>query len=181
MGSRSLFNPGHGHLQLALHLQLLRHHRLVTKPDKKECHLSMGQGSRKIVQHHMAVTNNTTCHGIFWFSQKNKLPNQEYHYEMIYKPQETKVADNLSRYPKSRNLSKKAIQTELFIDNVIANALRPSPNSIFNWHNPKRLKLLIRLRLGLSHLRDHKFKRSFQDSVNPICTALFFLMKGSFS
>ena len=100
---------------------------------------------------------------------KNKLPIQEYHYEMIYKPRETKVADNLSRSLKSRNLSKKAVQTELFIDNVIANALRPSPNSIFNCHNPKGLKLLIRLRLGISHLRDHKFKRSFQDSLSPIC------------
>ena len=47
--------------------------------------------------------------------------------------------------------------------------IRPSPNSIFNCHNPKKLKLLTRLRLGLSHLRDHKFKHSFQDSVNPTC------------
>ena len=47
--------------------------------------------------------------------------------------------------------------------------IRPSPNSIFNCHNPKGVKLLTRLRLGLSHLRDHKFKHSFQDSLNPIC------------
>ena len=26
-----------------------------------------------------------------------------------------------------------------------------------------------RLRLGLSHLREHKFKNSFQDSLNPLC------------
>ena len=25
------------------------------------------------------------------------------------------------------------------------------------------------LRLGLSHLREHKFKHSFQDKLNPIC------------
>ena len=47
--------------------------------------------------------------------------------------------------------------------------IRSSPNSIFNCHNPKGVKLLTRLRLGLSHLRDHKFQYSFQDSLNPIC------------
>ena len=44
-----------------------------------------------------------------------------------------------------------------------------SPNSTFNCHNPKGIKLLSRLRLGLSHLREHKFKHSFQDSLNPFC------------
>ena len=47
--------------------------------------------------------------------------------------------------------------------------IRPSPNSIFNCHNPKGIKLLKRLRLGQSHLRDHKFKYSFQELLNPIC------------
>ena len=45
----------------------------------------------------------------------------------------------------------------------------PSPNSVFNCHDPKGVKLLARLRLGLSHLYDHKFKHSFQDPLNPIC------------
>ena len=30
-------------------------------------------------------------------------------------------------------------------------------------------KLITKLRLGLSHLRFHKFKHSFQDTLNPIC------------
>ena len=30
------------------------------------------------------------------------------------------------------------------------------------------LKLITRLRLGLTHLRFHKFKHSFQDTLNPI-------------
>ena len=46
---------------------------------------------------------------------------------------------------------------------------RASPNNIFNSHNPMGVKLLTKLRLGLSHLHDHKFKHSFQDSLNPIC------------
>ena len=39
----------------------------------------------------------------------------------------------------------------------------------FNSHNPKRIKFIARLRLGLSHLREHKFKHNFQDSLNPFC------------
>ena len=48
--------------------------------------------------------------------------------------------------------------------------IRPSPNSAFNCHNPKGIKIRSRLRLGLSHLREHKFKHSFQDSLNPFCS-----------
>ena len=32
------------------------------------------------------------------------------------------------------------------------------------------VKLLTRLRLGLSHLRKHKFIHGFQDTFNPICS-----------
>ena len=45
--------------------------------------------------------------------------------------------------------------------------IRPSGNSVFICHNPKGIKLLTRLRLGPSHLREHKFKH---DSLNPICS-----------
>ena len=48
--------------------------------------------------------------------------------------------------------------------------IRPSPNSVFNCHNCKGIKYLTRLRLGLSHLREHKFKHSFQDTFNPFCS-----------
>ena len=47
--------------------------------------------------------------------------------------------------------------------------IRPSENSIFLCNNPKGIQLLTRLRLGLSHLREHKFKHNFQDTLNPIC------------
>ena len=49
------------------------------------------------------------------------------------------------------------------------NFIRPYPNSFFDCHNPKGIKLITRLRLGLSHLREHKFKHSFQDTINPLC------------
>ena len=32
------------------------------------------------------------------------------------------------------------------------------------------MKLLTRLRIGFSHLKEHKFKHSFQDSVDPLCS-----------
>ena len=48
--------------------------------------------------------------------------------------------------------------------------IRPTANSIFGCHNPIGVKLLTRLRLGLSHLRKHKFKHSFQDTINPLCS-----------
>ena len=47
--------------------------------------------------------------------------------------------------------------------------IRPSGNSVFNCQNTIGVKFLTRLRLGLSHLREHKFKHSFLDTLNPIC------------
>ena len=51
----------------------------------------------------------------------------------------------------------------------ILNFIQPSPISLFYCHNPKGIKLITRLRLGLSHLKQHKFKHSFQDTINPLC------------
>ena len=47
--------------------------------------------------------------------------------------------------------------------------MRPTANSIFGCHNPIGVKLLTTLRLGLSHLREHKFKDSFHDILDPLC------------
>ena len=46
----------------------------------------------------------------------------------------------------------------------------PESNFTYNIHDPKRLKLLTRLRLGLSHLGDHEFRYNFQDCVSPMCS-----------
>ena len=48
--------------------------------------------------------------------------------------------------------------------------IRPTANNIFGCHNLKGIKYLTRLRLGLSHLYEHKFKNNFQDTLNPLCT-----------
>ena len=56
----------------------------------------------------------------------------------------------------------------LFKKHILA-FIRLSANSAFHFLNPNSLKLIIRLRLGLTHLCFHKFKHSFQDKLNPIC------------
>ena len=52
---------------------------------------------------------------------------------------------------------------------MILKFIRPEPNRISSTQNFDGLKLLTRMRLGLSHLADHKFRHNFQDCLNPIC------------
>ena len=47
--------------------------------------------------------------------------------------------------------------------------IRAEPNSTYNIHDIKALKLLTRLRPGPSHLGDHKFRHNFQGCVSPMC------------
>ena len=51
----------------------------------------------------------------------------------------------------------------------LLNLTRSCAISIFDIHNLLGIKLLARLRLGLSHLHEHKFKHCFQDTLNPLC------------
>ena len=48
--------------------------------------------------------------------------------------------------------------------------IRPSGSSVFRCHNCKGVKLVSKLRVGLSHLQEHKFKHGFLDSLNPTCS-----------
>ena len=61
-------------------------------------------------------------------------------------------------------------ETFMLIKKRILEFIRPKANSIFNIHNPMGIKYLTRLRLGFSHLKEHKFKHNFQDSVDPLCS-----------
>ena len=47
--------------------------------------------------------------------------------------------------------------------------IRPSTNNIFDFFNQYGIKLLTRLRLGLSHVNERKVKHGFNDTVNLIC------------
>ena len=67
----------------------------------------------------------------------------------------------------------------------ILSFIRPLTNEVSNSHNRLGLKLLTRLRLGLSHLRYHKFKHNFLYTINSLCscgsdikTTLHFLLYG---
>ena len=45
--------------------------------------------------------------------------------------------------------------------------IRPNHCNIYNIFDPTRL------RLGLSHLNEHKFRHNFQDCLNPLCSCSF--------
>ena len=53
---------------------------------------------------------------------------------------------------------------------ALLNYYRPKECSIFNIFDPVGLKLLTRLRVNLSHLREHKFRHNFLDTLNPLCS-----------
>ena len=51
-----------------------------------------------------------------------------------------------------------------FVDfkNSILKFIRPSPSNVFNCNNYKGIRLNTWLCVGMSHLREHKFKQNFQ-------------------
>ena len=53
--------------------------------------------------------------------------------------------------------------------NTLLKSIRPIPNSIFDACDPLGIQLLTRLRVGLSHLREHKFRHGFNDLIDPLC------------
>ena len=124
----------------------------------------------------------------FFKLTKNKFPKYLFNYiPTVRSTYRTRNIDNIPQFnvrhtffrnsyfssivTEWNNLDKSIRNSESFsiFKKNILKFIRPSPYSIFNCHNPKGVKLLTRLRLGLSHLRDHKSKHSFQDSLNPIC------------
>ena len=62
---------------------------------------------------------------------------------------------------------KKSKSINIFKSNILK-FIGPKPNNVYYCHNLKEIRLLTRLRLGLSHLHEHKFKHSFQDCLNPL-------------
>ena len=54
--------------------------------------------------------------------------------------------------------------------NSLLKFIKPKANSVFFIRDSNGLKLLTRLRLGLSQLREHKFNHNFLDTLNPLCS-----------
>ena len=83
-------------------------------------------------------------------------------FENSFFPSTIKEWDNLDlQIRKSKSIS-------IFKSNILK-FISPKPNNVYYCHNPKGIKLLTRLHVGLSHLCKHKFKHSFQDCLNPLC------------
>ena len=54
--------------------------------------------------------------------------------------------------------------------NKLLSFIRPVPSNVYNIFDPIGLKFLTRLRIGFSHLNEHRFRHNFQDCINPLCT-----------
>ena len=52
----------------------------------------------------------------------------------------------------------------------ILNLIRPKCKNTYEIHNPAGLKLLTRLKLGLSHLNNLEFNHNLKDGINPLCS-----------
>ena len=53
---------------------------------------------------------------------------------------------------------------------AILRFVRPNGNSVFNVSDNMGIILINRLRLGFSHLHEHKFRHNFANTINPICS-----------
>ena len=51
----------------------------------------------------------------------------------------------------------------------LAKRFKPTCSLLFSNYQPDGVKLLVRLRLGFTHLREYKFRHNFHDSLNPLC------------
>ena len=76
----------------------------------------------------------------------------------------------LSTVIELNNLNKSIRSSEslTLFEKSILKFIRPSSNKTFNCHNSIGIKLIAKLRLGLSHLQDHTLKHNFLDWINPI-------------
>ena len=48
--------------------------------------------------------------------------------------------------------------------------IRPLESNVYNIFDPIGLKFLTCLRLGFSHLNEHRFRHNLQDCMNPLCS-----------
>ena len=46
--------------------------------------------------------------------------------------------------------------------------IRPLESNVYNIFDPIGLKFLNSLRLGFSHLNEHRFRHNFQDCMHPL-------------
>ena len=79
-----------------------------------------------------------------------------------------KLIPNLNEWNKL-NFNIRTSSFNIFRANLIK-IIRPIRNPIFDIFNPLGLKLITRLRLGLTHLNEHRFNHNFNNCITPPCT-----------
>ena len=109
-----------------------------------------------IVPHHNQIFN---------FRNRNRIPNIFCRTESFRNSFFPSVISEWNKLEK--NIA--TAETFSFFRSCLLKQIRSSGNSIFNISNPLGIKYLTRLRLGLSHLREHKFHHRFSDTLNPLC------------
>ena len=48
--------------------------------------------------------------------------------------------------------------------------IRPLGNDTYGIYDPLGIRSPNRFRLGFSHLKEHKFRHNFDDTLNPLCS-----------
>ena len=110
-----------------------------------------------LIPHQTSLRISRSSYKIPWFHFKHNFFKNSFFPSVII---EWNNLDISIRNSKSLSTFKKSI----------LQFIGPSPSSTYNCFNKKGIKHITRLRLGLSHLCDHKFKHGFLDSLNPICS-----------
>ena len=123
---------------------------------------------------------------LYCFYKISRHQSPKYLFNIIptsIRPYSTRNANNFSQFKVKHNFFQKFVflfcsywmeqagpkytQLRVFVENLLIfkkkllKFIPPSGNSVFRCHKPKGIKLLTRLRFGLSHLREHKFKHFF--------------------
>ena len=78
--------------------------------------------------------------------------------------------DTIGEWSK-HDINLRSAKSFLIFRNSLLKIGRSIQNSIFQTHDPLGIKFLTRLRLGLSHLNEHKFGHNFQDCLNSLCSS----------
>ena len=63
----------------------------------------------------------------------------------------------------------KNIDSHAILCKKLSTFKRPLENDTYGIYDPLGVRLLNRLRLGFSHLRKHKFRHNFADTLNLLC------------
>ena len=61
-------------------------------------------------------------------------------------------------------------QSIVIFNSKLLSFIRPVQTNIYNIFDPKGLTFLTRLRLGVSHLNEHRYRHNFPDCLNPLCS-----------